>query len=172
MRARYAVPFGRTASNGDDHANNAAELDCLLETPLDSFPATAAGKGAVVPIWLTLKAPKDAKPGVYTGQVTIEAKGEKALTVPVRVEIADFSVPDTQDYRTWIELMQSPDTLAAEYNVPLWSEKHWAMIADSMRYMGEIGSRVCPHPAHRADQQRQRAVDGPFHQEGGRHVRL
>ena len=42
VRVRYAVPFGRTASNGDDHANNAAELDCLLETPLDLFPATAA----------------------------------------------------------------------------------------------------------------------------------
>ena len=78
MRARYAVPFGRTAGNGDDHANNAVELDCLLETPLESFPATAAGKGAVVPIWLTLKAPKDAKPGVYTGQVTVAAEGAEA----------------------------------------------------------------------------------------------
>jgi hypothetical protein len=146
MRARYAIPFGRTASNGDDHGNNAAELDGLLETPLDTFPATAAGKGAVVPIWLTLKATKNARPGVYTGQVTVEAKGETAITVPVRLELADFSVPDTQDYRTWIELMQSPDTLAVEYNVPLWSDKHWGMIADSMRYMGEIGSRVVHIP--------------------------
>ncbi|MGA2622161.1 MAG: glycoside hydrolase domain-containing protein, partial [Thermoguttaceae bacterium] len=146
LRARYAVPFGRTASNGYDHGNNAAELDCLLETPLDSFPATAAGQGAVVPIWLTLKAPKNAKPGVYSGEVTVEAKGQQALTVPVRLELADFSVPDTQDYRTWIELMQSPDTLAAEYKVPLWSEKHWLMIADSLRYMGEIGSRVVHVP--------------------------
>ena len=109
------------------------ELDCLLETPLDSFPATAAGQGAVVPIWLTLKAPKHAKPGVYTGQATVEAEGETSLTVPVRAEIADFSVPDTQDYRTWIELMQSPDTLAVEYHMPFWSEQHWAMIAASMR---------------------------------------
>ncbi len=122
------------------------ELDCLLESPLDSFPATDAGKGAVVPIWLTVKAPHDAKPGVYTGQVTIEAKGEKPLAVPVRLELADFSVPDTQDYRTWIELMQSPDTLAVEYNVPFWSERHWALIADSMRYIGEIGSRVVHIP--------------------------
>ncbi|MHB1036217.1 MAG: glycoside hydrolase domain-containing protein [Pirellulales bacterium] len=146
MRARYAVPFGRTASNGDDHGNDAAELDCLLEAPLDSFPATTAGKGAVVPIWLTLQAPKEAKPGVYAGQVTIEVQGEKALTVPVRAEISEYSVPDTQDYRTWIELMQSPDTLAVEYKVPPWSDGHWAMIADSMRYLGEIGSRVVHVP--------------------------
>jgi hypothetical protein len=146
MRTRFAVPFGRTASNGDDHANNSAELDCLLESPLDSFPAAPAGKGAVVPIWLTLKAPKNAKPGVYTGRVSVEVNGQKALAVPVRAEIANFSVPDTQDYRTWIELVQSPDTLAVEYNVPFWSEKHWALIADSMRYMGEIGSRVVHIP--------------------------
>ena len=146
IRARYAVPFGHTASNGDDHANGAAELDCLLEAPLDSFPTTTAGKGAVVPIWLTLKAPKDAKPGVYTGKVIIEVQGAKALSVPVRAEIAAYAVPDTQDYRTWIELMQSPDTLAVEYKVPLWSDRHWALIADSMRYIGEIGSRVCHVP--------------------------
>ncbi len=146
IRARYAVPFGRTASNGDDHANGAVELDCLLEAPLDSFPATTAGKGAVVPIWLTLKAPKGAKPGVYTGQATIEVRGEKTLTVPLRAEIAEYAVPDTQDYRTWIELMQSPDTLAVEYDVPFWSDEHWAMIANSMRYIGEIGSRVVHVP--------------------------
>ena len=57
-----------------------------------------------------------------------------------------FTVPDTQDYRTWIELMESPDTLAAEYHVPLWSEKHWDLIAQSMRYMGEIGSRMVHVP--------------------------
>ena len=45
-----------------------------------------------------------------------------------------------------MELVQSPDTLAVEYQVPFWSEKHWAMIADSMRYMGEIGSRVVHIP--------------------------
>jgi hypothetical protein len=146
MRARFAIPFGRTSDNYDAHGPDAAVLDCLLETPLDAFPAGAPGKGAVVPIWLTLKAPKGAAPGIYTGQVTVEAKGEKTLTVPVRVEIAGFAVPDTQDYKTWIELMQSPDTLAAEYNVPLWSDKHWAMIADSMRYIGEVGSRVVHIP--------------------------
>ena len=131
MRARYAVPYGARADS---------PLDSLLEAPLESFPTT--NKAAVVPIWLTVKVPRDAKAGTYAGQVTLEAKGAKPITVPISLEVADFAVPDTQDYRTWIELMQSPDTLAAEYAVPLWSQRHWAMIADSMRYIGEIGSRV------------------------------
>jgi len=135
VRIRYAVPYG---------ARTDSPMDCLLETPLDSFAAIE--NSAVVPIWLTVKVPADAKPGVYKGQVAVEAKGEKALIVPISLEVADFAVPDTQDYRTWMELMQSPDTLALEYKVPLWSEKHWAMIADSMRYIGEIGSRVVHIP--------------------------
>ena len=95
-----------------------------------------------MPIWLTVKVPADAKPGLYTGQVTIEVKGEKSLVVPVNLQIADFVVPDTQDYKTWIELMQSPDTLAAEYKVRLWSDKHWELISQSMSHIAEIGSRV------------------------------
>jgi hypothetical protein len=66
--------------------------------------------------------------------------------VPVSLQVADFVVPDTQDYKTWIELMQSPETLAAEYNVPMWSDRHWELIAQSMRYIGEIGSRVLMIP--------------------------
>jgi hypothetical protein len=133
MRARYGVAFA-------DKPTDKEPLESLLETPLDSFPVI--GDGAVVPIWLTVKIPADARPGLYTGEVTIEVKGEERLHVPVRLQVADFLVPDAQDYKTWIELMQSPDTLALEYNVPLWSDKHWELIAQSMRYIAEIGSRV------------------------------
>jgi hypothetical protein len=133
MRARYGVAFA-------DRPNANQPLESLLETPLDSFPVV--GGGSVVPIWLTVKIPKDAKSGAYAGQVTIEVKGEKPLTVPVNLQVADFVVPDTQDYKTWIELMQSPDTLALEYKVAPWSDQHWELIAESMRYIGEIGSRV------------------------------
>jgi Glycoside hydrolase 123, catalytic domain/Glycoside hydrolase 123 N-terminal domain len=135
VRARFAVPYGTRANS---------PLDTLLEAPLETFPATHGA--AVVPIWLTVRVPRDARPGKYTGQVTVEARGEKPLVVPVSLEVADFAVPDTQDYRTWIELMQSPDSVAVEYNVPLWSEKHWTMIADAMRHIGEIGSRVVHIP--------------------------
>jgi len=135
VRARYAVASGKRADS---------PLDTLLEAPLDSFPA--ARGGAAVPVWLTVRVPRDARPGTYTGQVTVEARGEKPLAVPVSLEVADFAVPDTQDYRTWIELMQSPDSLAARYDVPLWSQRHWGLIAESMRYIGEIGSRVVHIP--------------------------
>ncbi len=133
LRARFAV-------SPAEQPEVDTPLESLLEKPLPSFPV--ARGGAVVPIWLTVKVPATAKPGAYAGQVTVEVKGEKTLVVPVTLQVAAFTVPDTQDYQTWIELMQSPDTLALEYNVPLWSDQHWDLIAQSMRYIGEIGSRV------------------------------
>jgi hypothetical protein len=51
-------------------------------------------------------------------------------------------LPDPQDYRTWTDFMESPDTLALEYKVPLWSEKHWQLIDRSFRLLSPTGCRV------------------------------
>ena len=107
---------------------------------LDSLPAGSAATR--VPVWVSVKVPKDAQPGVYTGQVTVQAKGLSATAVAVRLDVRDWALPDPQNYRTWVELMQQPDTLALEYNVPLWSDRHWELIAQSLRLIADTGSRV------------------------------
>jgi len=98
--------------------------------------------GAVVPVWVTVKLPANVKAGKYTGAVKIEAQGETPVDVPVEVRVADWSLPDTQDFRTWVDMIQCPDTLALEYGVPLWSDKHFELIADSFKLIGETGSRT------------------------------
>ena len=98
--------------------------------------------GAVLPVWITVNVPPDVKAGTYAGTVRIEAAGEKAVAVPVEVRVADWTLPDTQEFRTWVDMIQCPDTLAMEYGVPLWSEKHWEMIAQSFRLIGQTGSRI------------------------------
>ena len=98
--------------------------------------------GAVVPVWLTVKVPANVGAGTYTGTVKIEAQGETPIEAPLEVRVADWRLPSTQDYCTWVDMIQSPDTLALEYGVPLWSEKHWEMIARSFQLIGETGSRT------------------------------
>ena len=98
--------------------------------------------GAVVPVWLTVKVPAEVKGGTYRGSVVLSAAGEKAVRVPVEVRVSDWQVPDTQDYRTWMDVIQCPDTLAMEYEVGLWSEKHWDLISESFKLIGETGSRT------------------------------
>jgi hypothetical protein len=140
LRVRYAVT--RPDSPADLHYAHPYPTpitDMLLESPLDVFPIGRQGR-TVVPIWVTVKVPADAKPGIYNGQLSIVAKGEKTVTVPVRLELADFVLPNAENYKTWLELIESPDSLALYYDVPLWSDKHWALIEQSLRYIGEIGT--------------------------------
>ena len=77
-----------------------------------------------------------------SGKVTLSANDEQPITVPVNLKVADWTLPDPQDYRTWVGIIQSPDTLAAEYGLPLWSEKHWGLIARSFRLMSDSGNRI------------------------------
>lgn len=107
------------------------------------FPETVTPvPGAIIPVWVTVKVPKDARAGTYTGALTIEAQGETPVEVPVEVRVADWTLPDTQDFRTWVDMIQCPDTLAVEHGVPLWSDEHFDMIANSFRLIGETGSRI------------------------------
>ncbi|NIA21302.1 MAG: hypothetical protein GWP05_04895 [Anaerolineaceae bacterium] len=130
---RYTVSWGSIGGGPGG-------LDILLESP----PAkVAAGKNrALAGVWVTVTVPEKAKAGLYRGQLTVQADGLPPRTIPVELTVADWRIADPQNWRTWIEMIQSPDTLALEYNVPLWSDRHWAMIARSFRLIRPTGSRV------------------------------
>ena len=138
----------------------ANRLGALAEKPLDEFKvlipvrdswtsAVASDakdvklvNGAVVPIWITIKVPASVPAGTYTGSVRIQARGEDAVRVPIELRVADWALPDSQDFRTWVDMIQNPDTLALEYDVPLWSDKHFDLIARSFKLIAETGSRT------------------------------
>jgi hypothetical protein len=64
---------------------------------LDSPPAeTPTGKAQV---WISVKVPKDANPGVYTGQLAVEAKGLSRTVVPVKLDVRDWT--PTTYYENW-----------------------------------------------------------------------
>ena len=167
VQVRYALPGGNvvitTPGNNEALPYPAVPASFLelsdttpKEIPVYTKPITdrclkVAGApapvfGAVVPIWVTVKVPKDAKAGAYAGQVTLSAEGLKPTPVALTVKVLDWTIPDPQQRRTWVELIQSPDTLALEYKVPLWSPRHWDLIARSMDYLGAVGSRVLYTP--------------------------
>jgi len=106
-------------------------LDILLESPPGEIAAYK--NRALAGVWVTVTVPDDAKAGLYRGQLTVQADGLPPRTAPIELTVADWRVPEPQDWKTWIEMIQSPDTLSLEYEVPLWSDRHWAMIAKSFQ---------------------------------------
>jgi len=145
VRIRYGYNWGGSVNRYSESVRGQAPLiDALLESPPATFPATRYG--TVVPIWLTVRIPADARPGTYIGELTITAKDHPPRKVAVTLHVADWTLPNVEDRRTWVELIQSPDSLAAEYDLPLWSDRHWDMIAQSLRLIGEVGNRVAYVP--------------------------
>jgi len=129
VRIRYGVPW-----RGMDSRYDPAGMDILLASPPEDR--------SIISVWVTVKVPKESRPGTYRGRLTVQAAEGKAVPVPVELKVMDWTLPDTGEWQTWVELVESPDTLAAEYDVPLWSDSHWQLIAQSFELIGEIGSRV------------------------------
>ena len=157
VRIRYGLPWGAEAvSEGLRRApypypHPATPLACLSETAPAEIAVSTKDyprygplqvKGAVASVWATVKVPPGAVPGSYAGQLTVEVQGEKATTVPLEVKVVDWLAPDPKDLTPWVDLIQSPDTLALEYGEPLWSPKHWEMIGHSLSRLGEAGNRT------------------------------
>ncbi|HUT59627.1 MAG TPA: glycoside hydrolase domain-containing protein, partial [Phycisphaerae bacterium] len=147
----YGVPGGRETLYRDDggrpYPDGAGFLNALLAEPLDEFPVSARSRdrgrvnGAVVPLWVRVKVPKNSQPRTYTGTVTVATADGSPVKVRVDLTVLPWTMPDPQDFKTWVELIQSPDTLAVEYNVPLWSDKHFALIARSFKLISNTGAR-------------------------------
>ena len=108
--------------------------DILLESPPPEVAIDTRLHRAVLPVWVTVKVPKDAKAGVYAGHVTVQGDD-----VPLNLDVQNWTLPDTQAYRTFCDFVESPDSLAVEYNVPLWSEKHWKMIDRAFQLISSCG---------------------------------
>ncbi|RPJ01555.1 MAG: hypothetical protein EHM31_05485, partial [Candidatus Aminicenantes bacterium] len=59
----------------------------------------AAAAGENHPLWITVRVPKDAAPGVYKGEVDISADGW-SCRVPVELQVWDFTLPDRSSVRS------------------------------------------------------------------------
>ncbi len=151
---RYGMPGGTENGANRRYLHYARRFDPLetvapIEIPVvKSRPGRLNMKssgvdvvpGAVVPVWLTVDVPRSATAGVYTGRLTISAAGQKAAEVPVSVEVVGWTVPSPEDGITFAEIYQSPETLAMEYGVELWSDRHFELIEETFAILGRAGN--------------------------------
>ncbi len=121
------------------------------EVPVRSTPGSSARRGmpavppekvgAVQPVLVRVKVPKDAKPGEYKGSVSVAAGG-RTVSVPVVLSVADWVVPDPRDFRLFVDLYQSPESVAMQYKVEMWSEEHWKLLEKSWELLGRAGNKL------------------------------
>jgi len=132
VQVRYGMPDGKRRKQ--------IWFDGLEEIPPGTVEPDPKTGYAVQPVWITVNVPADAKPGKYTGELTVKAAGE-SHAVPVKLTVKDWTLPDPDEFLTHIGLVQSPETLAVKYNVPMWSDRHWELIERSMKLLGRVGNK-------------------------------
>ncbi|MFB3891898.1 MAG: glycoside hydrolase domain-containing protein [Phycisphaerae bacterium] len=111
-----------------------------------NWPATSPAMGhALLPVWVTVHVPADAAPGDYKGSLQVTAGG-KTLDVPVELRVSAWRLPEPRAFKTFVELIESPESVALEYGVPLWSDEHFKLIAKSLELMGQVGNRTAYIP--------------------------
>lgn len=94
------------------------------------------------PVWLTVDVPGGAAPGEYRGTLRVATRFGPPTDVPVELTVSRWRAPDPGAQVSHLALMQSPDTLAERYGVPLYSDEHFALLEPSLRLLGRSGSQV------------------------------
>lgn len=105
-------------------------------------PAGSPVFGAVCGIWATVTIPADVPAGEYSGTLAISADGRKPVATPLRIKVSAWALPSPDKFRSFIDVIESPESLALAYNVPLWSDRHFQLIEASFRRLKGLGSRV------------------------------
>ena len=111
-----AILYGSRHSDlGPDRGRDDSQspyYDVLAPAPVEATQ--------VLPIYVHVVIPEDARPGTYSG--TIEVRGARASkSFDLRVDVSSFVLPPPQDRLAWVDMLQSPDSVAYRYGVPLYS---------------------------------------------------
>ena len=126
-------------------------LGALDENPPAEVPVegtkTQIAPGASMPVYVTVQVAANTPAGTYKGPLTISAEGLPPVKAEVELQVVDCLLPGSQNQRTWVELIQVPEVLSMEYETELWSDKHFELIAQSLRLIRDSGTRIVYIPA-------------------------
>ncbi len=89
----------------------------------------------LVPVWLSVRVPAYAEAGTYTGELAV---GEEI--VPVRLSVSPWLCPHPSEYAAHVGVIPSLLAVARHYEVEHWSEEHWNLVEQQLKFMGAIGA--------------------------------
>lgn len=115
--------------------------EVLVADVLDINDSMTVPAGRKQPVWMTVSVPSDARPGKYSGKLTVTSSNAKARSLNVELTVADHVLPPARDWAFHLDLWQNPYSVARYENVPLWSEAHFKAMRQVMRMLAEAGQK-------------------------------
>lgn len=115
--------------------------EVLVADVLDINDSMTVPAGRKQPVWMTVSVPSDARPGKYSGKLTVTSSNAKARSLNVELTVADHVLPPARDWAFHLDLWQNPYSVARYENVPLWSEAHFEAMRPVMRMLAEAAQK-------------------------------
>lgn len=115
--------------------------EVLVADVLDINDSMTVPAGRKQPVWMNVSVPSDARPGKYSGKLTVTSSNAKARSLNVELTVADHVLPPARDWAFHLDLWQNPYSVARYENVPLWSEAHFEAMRPVMRMLAEAGQK-------------------------------
>ncbi|MBQ4278772.1 MAG: DUF4091 domain-containing protein [Rikenellaceae bacterium] len=124
--------------------------------PLSNDGSIEVKAGETQPVWITLRVPKDAEPGLYTGKATIRTSLGK-VKVDLAAEVNDVTVPDATEGNfdfmhhqqiagTWFYNAtrgdHPQDVIRQIYGIERWTPEWWALVGDMADKMHDQRANV------------------------------
>lgn len=129
--------FGQCSSRED----KSKWREVLVADVLDLKESMNIPSGRKQPVWMTVNVPSDAKPGKYTGRMSVSSSNAKTRSLPVELVVSDHVLPPAHDWAFHLDLWQNPYSVARYAGVPLWSEAHFEAMRPVMRMLAEAGQK-------------------------------
>lgn len=125
--------------SGCGHRNPADWDSSVVADVLDINKTLPVRRNTTQPIWANVWVPQDAKPGNYTAQITVSGKNLKPMSLQLKLQVINRTLPSPQQWTTNLDLWQNPYAVARYYKVPLWSKAHFDAMRPIMKMLADAG---------------------------------
>ena len=92
--------------------------------------------------WIRVWVPQDAKPGVYTGTVTVKDGNKLLDQLTLQVNVKNHTLPSPDEWAFHLDLWQNPYAVARYYGVEPWSDAHMELLKPLMKMYQQAGGKV------------------------------
>jgi len=97
---------------------------------------------SVQPVWISIDIPRNAEPGIYTGNLTATWDGGDSIEFRINLEVLDITLPAPEDWTFHLDLWQNPYAVARYHGVKLWSQEHWDLLRPHLEMLRDTGQKV------------------------------
>ncbi|MHC5053114.1 MAG: glycoside hydrolase domain-containing protein [Planctomycetota bacterium] len=97
--------------------------------------------GSTRPVWLSVNVPADARPGTYSGMLTVSSADGASVRFALTVNVIPHVLPPPAEWSFHLDLWQHPWAVARVHGLEPWSPEHWAKLREVLTLAANSGQK-------------------------------